>query len=124
MNHWFFIAAALSAAICLIHVFAGGPATVPQLTARDGRPGGVGRMTAYYAWHIVTITLAAQALAFFMAAQSVDARLLAVFASWGAFAFAAWCLMMIAIYKLKPLLFPQWLLFLPVAVFGFAGLYI
>ncbi len=124
MNIWFVTASALSAVVCLLHVFAGGPPTVPQLITRDGGPGGVGRMTAYYAWHMVTITIAAQALAFLLAANSTEARDLALFATIGALTFALWSLLMIAIYKLKPLLFPQWLLFLPIAATGFAGLYL
>lgn len=124
MDLWFLAAAVLSGLICLLHIFAGGPATVPQLVTRDGGPGMVGRMTAYYCWHIVTITIAAQALAFWMAAGSVEAHDLALLASVGAALFAGWSLAMIAIYRLKPLLFPQWILFFPVAVIGFAGLYL
>ncbi len=81
-------------------------------------------MTAYYAWHMVTITIAALALAFAMAATTADARDLALFASAGALIFALWSILMIAIHKLKPFLFPQWLLFLPIAATGFAGLYL
>ncbi len=123
MNIWFAVASALSFVICLMHIFGGGPPTVPQLIEKNDQPGGVGRMTAYYAWHMVTITIAAQALAFAMAATSPAASDLALFAASGALLFTIWSLMMIAIHKLKPLLYPQWILFLPVAVIGFAGLY-
>ncbi len=122
MNFWLIAASALSLFICSLHIFGGGPTTVPDLIKRRDAPGGVGRMTAYYAWHLVTITLAAQALAFGMAAQPDGAIELAWFASIGALAFAVWSVMMIAIFKLKPLLFPQWLLFFPVAIVGLAGI--
>jgi len=124
MNYWFLSAAILSGLICLLHVFGGGPPTVPQLIAKDAGPGRVGRMTAYYAWYIVTITIAVQVLAFWLAAGSTDAHDLALFASAEALMFGIWSLVMIVIYRLKPLLYPQWLLFLPVAVIGFAGLYL
>jgi len=122
MNYWFITASALSAFICLLHVFGGGPTTVPDLVKKQALPGGVGRMTAYYAWHLVTITLAAQSLAFWMAAQPNGALELAWFAASGALAFAIWSVIMIALYRLKPLLFPQWILFFPVAITGFAGI--
>ncbi len=122
MNYWFITASALSAFICLLHVFGGGPTTVPHLVAKQDAPGGVGRMTAYYAWHLVTITLAGMSLAFWMASKTNGAIELAWFASIGALAFALWSLAMIAIYKLKPLLFPQWILFFPVAFVGLAGI--
>ena len=122
MNYWLMTASALSAFICILHVFGGGPTTVPQLIKKQDAPGGVGRMTAYYAWHLVTITLAAQALAFWMSGQPAGSIELAWFASIGALAFALWSVMMIAIYKLKPLLFPQWILFFPVAFAGLTGI--
>lgn len=124
MDLWFLAAAVLSGLICLLHIFGGGPVTVPQLVTGNDDSGMVGRMTAYYCWHIVTIIIAAQALAFWMAAGSVEAHDLALFASSGALLFAVWSLAMIAIYRLKPLLFPQWVLFFPVAAIGFAGLYL
>jgi len=122
MNYWFAAASALSVIICLLHVFGGGPPTVPQLIEKRDQPGGVGRMTAYYAWHMVTITIAAQALAFAMATTSFQARDLALFATSGALLFSIWSLLMIAIHRLRPLVYPQWILFLPVAVVGFIGL--
>ena len=122
MNYWFVTASGLSAIVCLLHVFGGGPATVPQLIKKQDTPGGVGRMTAYYAWHLVTITLAGMSLAFWMAARTGGAIELAWFASIGAFTFAIWSLAMITVYQLKPMLFPQWLLFFPVAITGLAGI--
>jgi len=124
MNYWLIAASGLSGFICILHVFGGGPTTVPHLIEKQDAPGGVGRMTAYYAWHLVTITLAAQALAFWMAAQPAGAVELAWFASFGALAFALWSLLMIAIHKLKPLLFPQWILFFPVAFVGLTGIFL
>jgi hypothetical protein len=123
MNFWFVGAAILSGLVCLLHIFGGGPGTVPALIKKDAGSGGVGRMTAYYAWHLVTITIAAQALAFWIAAGSDAAHDLALFAAGGALLFALWSIAMIAIHRLKPMLFPQWLLFLPIAAAGFIGLY-
>jgi len=124
MNTWLVVASALSALVTLLHIFGGGPTTVPDLIKRTGERGEVGRFTAYYAWHLVTIALAAQALAFWMAAQAGGARELALFATFGALAFAIWSLVMIAIFRLKPMLYPQWLLFLPIGLVGLAGLYL
>ena len=123
MNYWLVSASVLSFIICLLHIFGGGPTTVPHLIEKSDQPGGVCRMTAYYAWHMVTITIAAQAVAFAMAARSPASNDLALFAASGALLFTIWSLMMIAIHKLKPLLFPQWILFLPVAIVGFIGVY-
>ena len=124
MNIWLVIASILSALVCLLHIFGGGPTTVPDLIKRSKTRGEVGRFTAYYAWHLVTIVLAAQALAFWMAAQVNGARELAMFATYGALIFAVWSLAMIAIFRLKPMHYPQWLLFLPIGFIGLAGLYL
>ncbi len=124
MNLWLVTASILSALVCLLHVFAGGPPVTRQLIKSAGEKGEMGRKTAYYAWHLVTIMLAGQALAFWLAANSDSARDLALFAAGGAALFALWSLMMIAIHRLKPMLYPQWLLFIPIAATGFAGLYL
>ncbi len=126
MNYWLVGAAGLSAFVCLLHIFGGGPATVPQLITKEARPGRVGRMTAYYAWHMVTIVIAGQALAFWIAADTSGPQtneILALFAAGGAVLFTIWSLAMIAIFRLKLFLYPQWVLFLPIGVLGFVGVY-
>ena len=112
MNYWFVTAAAMSIFTMLVHAFAGGREVAkPLLAARDLKK--VPKYTAYYCWHLVTITLAAIALAFWLAAQDENARSLAIFATFGAAAFAGWSLVMISVFKLRLWHFPQWSLFIP-----------
>ncbi len=123
MNTWFLAAAAGSALICGLHINFGRIETSKALLeAPDLKT--VPKFTAYYCWHLVSITLAGMALAFWIAAGDQGARPLAVFATFGSGSFAIWSLSMIAIFKLRVWHFPQWALFLPVAVLGLLGLYL
>ena len=123
MNIWFAAAVLTSAATFLIHTFVGGRMVARPLLAAEGL-GKVSKYTNYYCWHMVTIVLAAQTLAFAITAQNPSERILAMFASGGALAFMVWGLAMIAIFKLRMTNYPQWLLFLPTALLGMAGLYL
>ena len=121
MNYWFIAAAVMSAFTGLLHLFVGGPETVPALLAvKDLRK--MSKFTTYYCWHLVSITLFGIAIAFFIAARDATETTLAVFATTGAGMFAAWSLTMIAIFRLKKWHFPQWALFLPSMALGIAGL--
>lgn len=123
MNSWFLLAALCSAAVCLTHIILGGRAAAVPLLAADGL-NKVAKYTNYYCWHIVTIVLAGQALAFALVAQAPDERLLAMFTTGSAIAFFVWNLAMIAIFKLRLMHFPQWLLFIPSSGLGLMGLYL
>jgi len=121
MNAYFIAAALISAFTCLIHAIAGGREIAKPLLA-VGELGKIPKYTTYYCWHLVTITLAAIALAFWLAATDETEILLAMFATGAATLFALWSLAMIAIFKLRLWHFPQWALFIPAAALGFAGL--
>lgn len=120
MNFWFLAAASLSAVICAIHVILGGrEAARPLLAARDIDR--VAKFTNYYCWHLVTIAIAAISVAFALASRPQADSEIAHIASGTALAFVAWSFIMMARYRLNPLQFPQWALFLPVACLGLAG---
>jgi hypothetical protein len=120
--NWFFLAAAiLSTAIGVLHVIAGGRvAARPLLEASGLRT--TAKFTSYYCWHLVTIAIAALAVAFAVAAASEASRDVAMLATAVSGLFAAWSLVMIATFRLSLWGFPQWLLFLSVAGLGLAGL--
>jgi len=121
VNTYFVAAAVLSTFTCLIHATLGGRETVgPLLAARE--LGKVAKYTAYYCWHLVTITLAGIALSFWLAAGDPAVEALAIFATFAVAAFALWSLAMISLFKLRLWHFPQWALFLPAAGLGLAGL--
>jgi len=123
MNNWYLAASLISGATCIIHVFIAGRENAAPLLAADGL-GKVPKFTNYYCWHMVSIVLAAQALAFAIASQMPAERSLAIFATGGSIAFTLWSLGMIAIFKLRPLDFPQWAFFAPTSLLGLAGLYL
>lgn len=120
MNGWFVSAAGMSAFTCGLHVILGGrEAARPLLEA-----GGLNRLakfTNYYCWHLVTIVLGALSVAFAYSSRAGSAADLALFATTIAFLFAIWSLGMIVIFRLPPLQFPQWALFLPIGVLGVVG---
>lgn len=121
MNIYFLIAALTSCGTCLLHIFLGGKfAAKPLLHNQDLNQ--VAKYTNYYCWHLVTITIAAMALAFAMAAQPGGSKDLALFATLLSALFCLLNLIMIFSFKLNKKHFPQWLLFLPGAFFGTLGL--
>ena len=65
-NFWLLAAGVAATITTLIHIFAGGPTVAaPLLAARDIAE--TPKLTNYYCWHIVTITLAAMSFAFIYA---------------------------------------------------------
>lgn len=121
MNPWFVAAAAATAATCLIHLIVGGKlVAAPLLNAEELRR--IPRYTMYYCWHIATIVLAGMIAAFLLAATDPSERTIAIFATAAAASFFVWSWVMILTFRLRPLRFPQWLLFLPVSLFGLLGL--
>jgi hypothetical protein len=122
MNAWLALAAALAATTTLIHLVLGGREIATPLLAAD-RLHPVPKFTMYYCWHLVTIVLAAQALAFGLAATGQGSRDLAVFATAGAALFCLWSLAMIGLFRLRIAHFPQWALFAAITVSGAIGLW-
>jgi len=120
MNMIFLGAAVLSAAVCLIHTFAGGRAiAAPLLRSADLKP--VPKYVSYYCWHIVTIVLGMIAVMFALAGfrpASLDL-------GWVATALvAAFCLLGLVVPPMKKQKYkemPQGWLFLPIVILGIAG---
>lgn len=121
MNLYFLVAALLSVGICALHVVVGGRKVARPLLDAE-RLSATAKFTNYYCWHLVTIAISALAAAFAIAGTSEASRDTAMLATAVAGLFAGWSLVMIAIFRLPLWRFPQWLLFLPVAGLGLAGL--
>ena len=119
-NLWLLAAAGLSLATMFIHLLIGGPETVgPLLSAKD--LDSIPRATAYYCWHIVSITLGAMAAAFGMSVMTgaPDAALIATIMSAG---FTVWSVVLIITHKLPWLAMGQWAFFGPITIVGVIGL--
>lgn len=122
MNAWLALAAVLAAATTLIHLVLGGRHVASPLLAAE-RLHAVPKFTMYYCWHLVTIVLAALALAFGLAATGLGSRDLALFATAGAALFCLWSLGMIGLFRLRIAHFPQWALFAAITLSGAVGLW-
>lgn len=121
MNIPFLVAGLSAAVVALLHVFLGGPAAARPLLETD-KLDKIAKFTLYYCWHLVTIAIFAISAAFLVAAFDRAEQKFAVGAMMVSVAFTFWSLVMIIQHKLRFMHFPQWLLFLPVAVFGAFGL--
>ena len=117
---WIWCACVASAATCLLHIFVGGKSTAKPLLASE--LGTVAKYTNYYCWHLVTITLAAMAVAYLSAAFWPNAWELAVAATLLAACFALWSIALNLIMKTHPFALPQWILFIPITIFGILGI--
>ncbi|QDG75240.1 hypothetical protein [Labrenzia sp. PHM005] len=120
MNVFFGVAAFLSAAVFLIHTFLGGRTiAVPLLKAQDLHP--VPKLTSYYCWHIVTITLAIVSGMFVYAAYSQSGTDL----GWAATLLTlGYCLLGLWVPVAKSQTYknmPQGWLFLPIVIMGVLG---
>jgi len=119
MNIYLLVAAGLSAAVCLIHTFAGGRTIARPLLKADLHP--VPKYVTYYCWHIVTIVLAVIAVMFALAGVSEDSLDL----GWVATVLvAAFCLLGLAVPPIKKQKYsqmPQGWLFLPITILGITG---
>ena len=122
MNLWLALAAALAAATTLIHAVLGGRHVAAPLLAAE-RLHAVSKFTMYYCWHLMTIVLAALALAFGLAATGHGSCDLALFATAGAALFCLWSLGMIGLFRLRIAHFPQWALFAVITLSGAIGLW-
>ncbi len=119
-NWPFLVAAALMAAVFLLHLFGGGKeAARPLLKSTELSQ--QARMTLYYAWHLVTVGLLASALVFLAAGMRPE---------WTAIGWAAG--LMMAVYALVSIvqtiamrlpftMVPQWVFFAPIAFFAIWG---
>ncbi len=120
-NVWLLAAGGAAGFTTLLHVFAGGPAVArPLLSASDIDE--VAKMTNYYCWHLVSITLVAMTIAFTFAALTPGEGALAVMWTAIAAAFALWSLVLVVWKRQKALDLPQWTLFAVIAGLGAVGL--
>ena len=122
MNLWLAAAAIIALVTTVVHAWLGDREIAGPLLAAE-RLRNVPKYTMYYCWHLVTIILAGQALAFALAASGHGSRDLAIFATVGAGLFALWSLGMIGGLRLRLAHFPQWALFAPMAAYGALGLW-
>ncbi|MBH5397551.1 hypothetical protein HZZ13_07055 [Bradyrhizobium sp. CNPSo 4010] len=120
MNAWFAAAAILSAGICGLHVVMGGREAARPLLAASGLDH-VAKFTNYYCWHLVTIVIGALGAAFAYSSWQASAVDIAQFATAIALLFALWSVAMIVRFRLSPIQFPQWALFILIALLGLAG---
>ena len=113
-------AAALSAFTAAVHAFLGGrDVAKPLLEAEMAR---TPKLTSYYCWHVVTITLIAMSLGFAIAAADPGAAISAVTWTLIAAAFAIWSVALFIWKRMHPFALPQWALFAPIAGLGAWGL--
>lgn len=124
MNRTLVLAAILAAATAAIHVIAGGADVAEPLLASGLRADA--KLTLYAAWHMVSLLLAASAVALLAGSQPRHAdacRCLVRFIS------ALWCasgvvFLIVAAVQLDYHWFfrlPQWMLLLPVGLLGLRG---
>ena len=120
-NYWLRAAGAAAGATLLIHVFAGGPTVAaPLLAARDIPE--TPKLTNYYCWHIVTITLIAMSVGFAIPAFAPGETTSALTWTLIAAVFALWSIALFLWKKMPPLALPQWILFTPIAALGVWGM--
>ncbi|MBL1431196.1 MAG: hypothetical protein COA60_006790 [Robiginitomaculum sp.] len=121
INIWLLSSAILAFAVCLLHLFAGGKIAARPLLA-DEEFNHIAKYTLWYAWHIVTLALLGFGVMLLIAAFTPQLIALAMAAILLVASVFLLSLAMIIKFRLKPLHFPQWLLFLPILGLGIIGL--
>lgn len=120
IHPWLLGAALATSATFLIHVLIGGREFAAPLL-RSELPSAV-RHTLYYAWHLVSASLALMAGAFAWAAVASEARAAAIIATAMAGMFLGVNLLQTLAMRLSFAQHPQWVFFLTVTLLGGAGL--
>ncbi|MEM1033591.1 MAG: hypothetical protein AAF928_20685 [Myxococcota bacterium] len=121
MNGFLLAAAVLSAATFLVHVVLGGRQCVPPLLGSD--VAWVARMTHYYCWHLVSMTLFGMAAGYGYAAWVPEGRDVAWLVTSLAVGFTAWSVVLGLWKRPRPWhALPQWVLFLAIAATALPGL--
>ena len=120
MNTYLLLAMGTSALVCLMHIFGGGPQVVGPLLKSEMAD--VPKYLNYYCWHLVTLTLVFMTVGFLLAALSPNEFILALLMTVLAGSFAVWSLALVLWKRQSLWEMPQWLLFLPITVFGALGL--
>ena len=105
----------LSLLTALTHLFLGGHFIVrPLLRATDLRR--VPKVTAYYAWHLVTIVLFTMSGGFFFAAAHPEQRALVIVFAFIAGAASVLNFSLMIYFKEKPSRLIQWIFFVPITI--------
>ena len=120
MNNGFLVASLLSLTTWAIHTVVGGPAVARPLVESELRP--VVKWTNYYAWHLVTLVLAAQAGAFLYAAWVPEGRDVAWLATLLSATFMGWSVALVLWRYRRPWQLPQWMFFLSITLAAGWGL--
>lgn len=120
MNSMFAIASILATAVFLLHTFLGGRTIAKPLLETPGlHP--VPKLTSYYCWHIVTITLAVLSGMFAYAAVFEGGKDIGWTATLLTIGYCGLGLAVPVLNKQKFSHMPQGWLFLPIAILGLAG---
>ncbi len=122
LNWWLAAAALASFVTFAIHTFVGTGQIARPLLDPGLKLSSVSRYTNYYCWHLVTITLLAQAACFAWAALPSRAPDLAVLATVLAAGFLAWNITLNLWRRLPIAVAPQWVFFAPITILGAVGL--
>ena len=123
MNIWFLAAGVAATLVALTHVFLGGRETA-RPTLAVGEMASMVRYTNYYCWHLVTLSLGLVSAGFLYSAFPARPMEPAAAATLFAAVAAVLCLGINLRFSLKHAHHPQWILFLPVAAMGGAGLWL
>lgn len=107
---WFGIAAAIAAITFYVHTFIGGPRVAVPLLADTGLPKAT-KWLSYYCWHMVTIMLAAMALAFAAIALGWASRDVAWLLGMLSLLFSVLSILVAVKCGINPLRFPSTTLF-------------
>ena len=119
MNLAFLTAAGLSLFTWAVHLFAGTPSIARPLM-QSALPD-VPRLTHFYCWHLVTLTLGAMVAGFGYAAVWPSGVELGVLFTVLAGLFSLWSVILVIAHRRKWHELPQWVLFLPIFIAGAVG---
>lgn len=121
MNSFLMLAAVLSGATTVAHVVFGGRESVGPLLESDVP--WVPRMTHYYCWHLVSLTLAAMSLGYGYASLVPGGLDVAYLLTGLSLGFMAWSVLLGFWKRPKPwYALPQWVLFLGITGAAILGL--
>lgn len=120
-NIWLALAALGSFVAFLAHTFIGTSVIARPLLEPSTGLSDEARFVNYYCWHLVTMTLLAQAACFAWSALPGNAVDLAVVAAALAVGFFVWSVVLNLRYRLAFATAPQWVFSLPISALGLAG---
>ncbi|MEL6679643.1 MAG: hypothetical protein AAFQ51_13140 [Pseudomonadota bacterium] len=117
----FLVAGVVNLLWCAVHVFIGGPAVARPLVLST-ELGDAPKITQYYCWHLVTLTLALTGLGFLSVGLGYAGQPLGLFLTVLSAGFAALGLALAPLWRFSYSVLPQGWLFVPVTALGVWGL--